>query len=41
VYFKLLGGICSVMHGFVLPSKSRVELWCTSRCIEAGGRGGR
>ena len=40
VYFKLLGGISTVLHGFVLPSKSPIEPWCISRCIEACGRAG-
>ena len=40
-YFKLLGGICSVCHGFIFPSTESIEPWFMSRCTGLGGRGGR
>ena len=40
-YFKILGGICSVCHGFIFPSTDSTEPWCTSRCTEASGRAGQ
>lgn len=40
-YFKVLGGVCSVCHGFIFPSTRSTELWCTSRCTGPSGRAGR
>ena len=38
VYFKLLGGLCSVCHGFIFPSTASTEPWYTSRWSRKGGK---